>query len=254
MRNSLKLLFLCIVFVLLTACGARTTLAPVVEGWKQPASKSGTYIVQPGDTLYSIAWAFDMDYRALARANHLSPNAQINPGQRLSMHTVATPKVHESIFRFTANKPRSKKVPKKAAVRHKPRLMTVRSKNIARLRWYWPAHGKVVGRFSTQLGKNKGINIAGRSGEVIRSTAAGRVVYSGMGLRGYGKLIIIKHNDSYLSAYAYNKKILVHEGERVKARQVIARMGKSYTGKTMLHFEIRRNGKPVNPMRYLKRV
>lgn len=232
---KIKLLFIILLFSLLTACGTRTTLAPVVEGWKQPSSKSGAYTVQPGDTLYSIAWAFDMDYRDLARINHLSPNTQIKPGQRLRMHAV-------SRKRF------------KAPVRYKPRVQVAKAyKRSPPSRWRWPARGRVVERFSLRLGKNKGINIAGRIGEPIRATASGRVVYSGTGLRGYGKLIIIKHSDTFLSAYAYNKKILVREGERIKAGQTIAQMGKSYKGKTELHFEIRRNGKPVNPLRYLRR-
>ena len=110
--------------------------------------------------------------------------------------------------------------------------------------WIWPAKGSVVDGFSSS---SKGINIAGREGEAIYATAAGKVVYCGDGLRGYGNLIIIKHNRLYLSAYAYNRINLVKEGEQVKQGQKIAEMGDTRSDKVMLHFEIRREGKPIDP-------
>lgn len=117
--------------------------------------------------------------------------------------------------------------------------------------WLWPVRGTVIDNYTGSTGFNKGIDIAGHIGEPIHATATGKVVYCGNGLRGYGQLIIIKHNDEYLSAYAHNSKLLVHEGQIVNAGQVIALMGNSEAQRVMLHFEIRRAGKPVDPLTYL---
>jgi lipoprotein NlpD len=119
-----------------------------------------------------------------------------------------------------------------------------------RLDWVWPAKGKVVGTFS-ETANLKGIDIAGSAGQPVVASAAGTVVYAGTGLRGYGKLIIVKHNKTYLSAYAHNRDILVKEGEKVAKGQKIAEMGNSDASEVKLHFEIRRQGKPMDPTRYL---
>jgi len=118
-------------------------------------------------------------------------------------------------------------------------------------KWVWPVKGKIISSFSHGTQGNKGINIAGKKGKLIKAAADGLIVYAGNGLRGYGNLIIIKHNDDYLSAYAHNDKLLVKEQQTVKASQVIAQMGNTDTNRTMLHFEIRFRGKSVNPQRYL---
>jgi lipoprotein NlpD len=118
-------------------------------------------------------------------------------------------------------------------------------------KWLWPAKGRVIRKFSVVNQGNKGIDIAGQRGQPVVSSAAGVVVYSGNALRGYGNLVIIKHNDNYLSAYAHNDRLLVREGQSVKAGQKIATMGSSGTNSVRLHFEIRYQGKPVNPKRYL---
>ncbi|MCY5192336.1 murein hydrolase activator NlpD, partial [Salmonella enterica subsp. enterica serovar 1,4,[5],12:i:-] len=117
--------------------------------------------------------------------------------------------------------------------------------------WRWPTDGKVIENFGASEGGNKGIDIAGSKGQAIVATADGRVVYAGNALRGYGNLIIIKHNDDYLSAYAHNDTMLVREQQEVKAGQKIATMGSTGTSSTRLHFEIRYKGKSVNPLRYL---
>ncbi|HEY4138597.1 MAG TPA: peptidoglycan DD-metalloendopeptidase family protein [Casimicrobiaceae bacterium] len=119
-----------------------------------------------------------------------------------------------------------------------------------RLDWAWPAKGKLIGAFS-ETANLKGIDIAGTAGEPVVASAPGKVVYAGTGLRGYGKLIIIKHNSIYLSAYAHNREILVKEGQQVTRGQKIAEMGNSDTDQVKLHFEIRRLGKPMDPVRYL---
>jgi len=119
-----------------------------------------------------------------------------------------------------------------------------------KLGWLWPTTGKVVGGFS-ETANLKGIDIAGKAGQPVRASAAGKVVYAGAGLRGYGKLIIIKHNKTYLSAYAHNREILVKEGQLVAKGQQVAEMGDSDADQVKLHFEIRRLGKPVDPTRFL---
>ena len=115
--------------------------------------------------------------------------------------------------------------------------------------WIWPASGKMIAIFSE--GSNKGVDIAGKAGEPVVASAEGKVVYSGSGLRGYGKLVIIKHNTTYLSAYAHNQTILVKEGQSVTKGQKIAEMGNTDSDQVKLHFEVRRNGKPVDPLKYL---
>ncbi len=243
-----------VLFLLLSACAvAPPKPAPIVDGWSQPQAKANGYVVREGDTLYSIAWSFGLDYRGLAEANNLKPPYDISPGQRLTMNVneqeqrpsseepIATPSVAPEKPTQATSKPAKKAIKKPVYVG------PVRN-------WRWPAQGKVIAGFSSRQAGNKGVNIGGRLGEAIQASASGNVVYAGTGVRGYGNLIIIKHNASYLSAYAYNQKILVKEGQRVSQGQVIARMGRSTGGKAMLHFEIRRNGKPVNPLNYLSKT
>ncbi len=117
--------------------------------------------------------------------------------------------------------------------------------------WQWPAQGPIIARFQGATGLNKGVDIAGDLGQPVLAAASGQVVYAGTGLRGYGKLLIIKHNDTFLSAYAHNDRLLVGEGDQVKAGQRIADMGSSGTSRVKLHFEIRREGTPVDPLNYL---
>lgn len=119
------------------------------------------------------------------------------------------------------------------------------------LSWKWPTQGQVTERFSSSDDTRKGIDISGRLGQPVIASAPGRVVYSGSGLRGYGQLIIIKHNERFLSAYAHNRKLLVKEGQAVSAGQSIAEMGSSGADEVKLHFEIRRDGKPIDPLAFL---
>lgn len=117
--------------------------------------------------------------------------------------------------------------------------------------WSWPVKGRLISGYDKKSTGKKGINIAGKPGDPVRSAAAGKVVYSGSGLSGYGRLIIIKHNKDFLSAYAHNRKLIAREGQWVEKGEIIARMGRSGTDRTQLHFEIRKKGRPVNPLRYL---
>ena len=166
--------------------------------------------------------------RDLAKRNNLSPPYFLRYGQRLYI---------------VSSKP-TKTTKSKSVARSSPKLKPIKS-------WSWPAQGSIVAKYSNQLGGNRGIDIKGNYGEPVLASNPGKVVYSGAGIRSYGKLIIIKHNDDYLSAYAHNKNILVREGQMVSARQKIATMGRDDAGKVRLHFEIRRVGKPVNPLLYL---
>ncbi|HLB57242.1 MAG TPA: peptidoglycan DD-metalloendopeptidase family protein, partial [Gammaproteobacteria bacterium] len=196
-----------------------------------------------------IAWEFGLDYRALATANHMGPPYEINVGQLLKMTNI--PKGH---FQIVAP-PTIKQAPTtKKPIKPEHKIQKYHTYPSIPVRtWIWPTQGRVVLSFTASLAGNKGIDIAAREGQPIRAAANGEVVYSGDGVRGYGNLIIIKHNSTFLSAYAFNKSVFVRLGQRVRAGQRIALMGRNTAGKPMLHFEIRRNGQPVNPMRYLRK-
>lgn len=259
MRQGRLILFCIASALFVTSCGAGYYYAPVVSAGVQARPKSGLYEVKPGDTLYSIAWAYGLDYRELAAGNNIKPPYAIQIGQSLNLLSGSADRYSaEVVSARSSASPSSAEKPKSQArwqARYTPKPHTVSHpssfpiKRVAN--WIWPAYGKVVSGFSTAPTGNTGINIAGHYGETIRAAAAGIVVYSGAGVRGYGNLIIVKHSDSFLSAYAFNKQLLVKAGERVKAGQKIAEMGRNNAGQVLLHFEIRRNGAPVNPMAYL---
>ncbi|MDX1803315.1 MAG: peptidoglycan DD-metalloendopeptidase family protein [Alcanivorax sp.] len=216
---------------------------------------SGSHKVRKGETLYAIAWRFGWDYRALARANHIAPPYTIYPGQVISLagkspasSTPSRASRHHSPRTVSHSKPARKAASPPAPVASKPSSSVATS---GPLQWHWPASGKVVESYSSNSHGQKGIAISGRHGAPVIAAAPGTVVYRGSGLTGYGNLVIIKHNDRWLSAYAHNDKMLVKEGQSVTGGQQIATMGASGTYRTQLHFEIRRDGKPVNPLHYL---
>ncbi len=214
------------------------------------------HFVEPGETLYSISWAYGHDYRVVAKWNHIPPPYIVKSGQRLrvsappaSTASGKKPNRNKSIATSGRANKETKSVADNQEIESQPDNAYV---NNASLVWQWPTRGgKVVQTFDERDPRKQGLDVAGRFGQPIYSAAPGRVVYSGGGLSRYGKLIIVKHNETYLSAYAHNKRILVKEGEVLKAGQFIAEMGNTGTNKTKLHFEIRRDGKPVNPLRYL---
>ena len=217
--------------------------------------------VKPGETLYSIAWRYSLDHRMLAKVNQINDNT-IYPGQKLILSPAQQPlfnsnslvrAVKRDVLKQTNirassvasnkyNKHSSKL--KKASPSNNPIKQSVE-------RWIWPVNGKVIEKFSNRSNMNKGLDIVAKRGAPVRATAKGKVVYSGDGLRGYGQLVIIKHNDAYLSAYAHNDKIHVRENEFVKAGQKIADLGRTDSDRDKLHFEIRYKGKPVDPLKYL---
>ena len=239
-NDGMAMMFLLFLTCGLTACSTETHYAPVVDiATIEHVPKNGMYRVASGETLYSIAWRYGLDYRYVANLNHMTPPYHVVTGQRLSLS-------EKSAGTHPIKSTKSNAQPHIVST-HSVKYVEHES-NIAVTAWRWPAHGPIVSSYSSL---NKGVNIGGSLGNPIYATASGQVVYSGSGLRGYGNLIIIKHNSTYLSAYAHNKVILVKEGQRVKAGQLIAEMGRAGVQQTMLHFEIRRNGQPVNPLNYL---
>lgn len=207
---------------------------------------SQLYRVRAGETLYAIAWRYNLDYRELARWNNISAPYTIHPGQELILTDPAS--LPET--RQPAVAPRASP----AVAADKPRRAETRTETQPALpppsKWTWPTRGRVVQTFQGSQSIAQGIDIAGALGQDVRASADGKVVYSGSGLAGFGQLVIIKHNDTYISAYGHNRKLLVNEGDEVKAGQKIAEMGK-LQGNPCLHFEIRRQGKPVDPLKYL---
>lgn len=243
------------------------------------------HVVQKGDTLYSIAFNYGFDYHELAELNGIKDTSLIHIGQEIKLFpgAVARPaSVAESKPREPAIKDQPKLVKyaysesavaqlnKQAEKTEKPVAVIAKPESKpevkpdakpgdeasnevspdADMEWSLPTQGKVIGQFS-ETDNRKGIDIAGKLGQTINASAPGKVVYSGSGLRGYGKLVIIKHNNTFLSAYAHNDKVLVKEGESVTRGQKIAEMGNTDADQVKLHFEVRRFGKPVDPAKYL---
>jgi lipoprotein NlpD len=204
--------------------------------------------VLPGETLYSISWRYGLDYRDVAEWNHIRAPYTIYDGQLLRVMPPSGPgRKAASVPPSLHGAPVINAPEASASVIRHPQS----SSAPAAIKWHWPVRGRLIHTFSgSDLGR-KGIDIGGKAGEPIRAAAAGSVVYAGSGLLNYGKLIILKHDDNYLSAYAYNRTLLVKEGETVTAGQHIADMGNKTNGDAMLHFEIRYDGRPINPMKYL---
>jgi lipoprotein NlpD len=231
-----------------------------------------TYVVGPQDTLYSIAWRHDLDFRDLARWNNLGANFHIAVGQVLLLGPGAAPP-RESVPRESASRsapapeapqsgrprpppempasappsPRNTAPPPRASSGHETQAAP-RSLNAAS-RWVWPTDA--VG--APRPVPSGGILLSGRLGQDVRAASAGRVVYTGSGLRGYGNLIIIKHADSLLSAYAHNREMLVHDGQEVAAGFVIAHMGEGSEHAPILYFELRQNGRPIDPLPFFSK-
>ncbi len=308
----------------LNSCATSEDEAPVVNYSRIETISTEQYRVQKGDTLYSIAWASDLDYRQVASMNRLKAPYSLRTGQVLRVklptqkfaklekpHSLAQYSIkssknhsfemeapqfarlsppqyekklsfksrhntsnlnHESRDTLQLPTPGTTRIPAISAnginsqkttqiydsgrpvneinEQHTKKDLIFTKKSVHF--FSWPTQGKIIGHFSEgQLG-NKGLDITGQYGQPVKASESGTVVYSGSGLRGYGNLIIIKHNASYLSAYAHNSELMVSEGAQVKAGQDIALMGRAPSGQVMLHFEIRRDGKPINPIQYLR--
>lgn len=288
-KRSIVLL---LIFPILAGCSSRGYRAPVFERAEAQkkeaaavASKSQrekdwrpkTYVVQKGDTLYSIAFNYGLDYHELADLNGIKDAGVISIGQEIRLFagrsspaarpaSVAEIQIKEQpkLVKYPYSEAAMAQI-EKVQEQATPVIIpvakvessadaeaddTVDEGEDTALVWAMPAQGKVIGEFSESANR-KGIDIAGSLGQPVVASASGKVVYSGSGLRGYGKLIIIKHNKTYLSAYAHNDKILVKEGQTVVGGQKIAAMGRTDTNQVKLHFEVRRYGKPVDPAKFL---
>lgn len=222
----------------LSGCADRYPLAPVVGlDWGHSARVS-RYVVHRGDTLYSIAFRYDKDYRQLAVLNHLRPPYLLSVGQVIVLQP---PSQWERAWATIHPHQAVKKTSSSVYPQYRRRFFS---------RWSWPARGRVVSIFSPAQGK-KGIDIAGQRGAKIFAAKNGVVAYSGSGLENYGNLIIIRHDNQYLTAYANNARNLVREGQIVKKGQVIAEMGIINHRFYGVHFEIRQAGRPINPLNYL---
>ncbi len=270
-------LFICLSLV---GCSSREKPAPVVSVYGSAPLKDrvkhsingSEYTVKSGETLYSIAWRANSDVRQLVKLNKLIPPYNIYPGQKLFLvaknkgkTAKASNSKHSSKKLTKSSNQTSNKASKKTLASTKKQAY---GENVSKKKtkqndlpksnfsqkishWQWPVKGKVISRFSFKTQGNKGLDIAGRRGTKIRAAANGKVVYAGSALRGYGKLVIIKHNDDYLSAYAHNDTILVKEQQQIKAGDIVAKMGDTDAQRVMLHFEVRFRGKSVDPLKYL---
>ncbi len=204
-----------------------------------PGAGAGEIVVARGDTLYGLAEEAGVSYQELARWNDIAAPYVIRPGQRLR----TTPPGGEAAAARAPNERRERSPTRQ-------RESTPASTAAPAGQWEWPTEGTLIARFEAG-GMNKGLDIAGERGQAIRAAAPGQVVYTGGGLRGYGQLIILKHDRDFLSAYAHSERIYVTEGDVIKRGQRIAAMGSSGTDRIKLHFEIRYRGSPVDPLKYL---
>lgn len=237
---------------------------------QRPTVTTGQYVVRRGDTLFSIAFRYGWDYKALAARNQIPEPYTIRPGQTIrfdgrsnssSSAVAASPgAVRPPLASTTTSTTTSPSGSVKTTVISKPVTVVPPPAGGSTMPagpspkgWTWPSNGVLIGKFSSNGSLNKGIDIAGDLGQPVLAASDGSVVYAGSGLRGYGELVIIKHSDTYVSAYGHNRRLLVREGQQVKAGQTIAEMGSTGTDRVKLHFEIRRQGKPVDPLQFLPR-
>lgn len=238
--------------VVMTGCLSSREFISTEEKFSKSKKATGFHTVEKGDTLFSIAWTYGWDYRELADTNSISKPYTIYAGQKIDI--VNPPAIKKSAKVTSVGKSSKwQPKPKKAANRKVKTRQSEPSNTKLSTQdgWQWPAKGKVIEGFLGNNSQNKGIDIAGELGESVNAAAAGKVVYAGKGLRGYGNLVIIKHDEKFLSAYAHTSRILVREKEKIKAGQIIAEIGSTGTNRVKLHFEIRRNGRPVDPLQFL---
>ena len=244
---------------------------------RQPVT-TGQYVVKRSDTLFSIAFRYGWDWKALAARNNIPEPYTIHVGQAIRFDgrsssapatAAAAPVVIAPANSASASSPSgsikttviTRPVDSTSGSNASPSTTTVttpvNTPVVAGARspsgWAWPTSGVLISKFSSNGSLNKGIDIAGDLGQPVLAASDGSVVYAGSGLRGYGEMVIIKHSDTYVSAYGHNRRLLVREGQQVKAGQAIAEMGSTGTDRVKLHFEIRRQGKPVDPLEFLPR-
>jgi lipoprotein NlpD len=227
-----------------TSSSSAKKITPKVSQSRQGA----TIHVQKGQTIYRIATENGITPLDLALWNGIAPPYTIDPGQNLRLYPQSATATTSVPKTSTPTAPPKTTTPITSSQPAPPVAATPIDSGF---KWRWPTDGQVIGTFANGDATRQGIDIAGNAGQPVLAAADGTVVYSGAGLVGYGELIIIKHNEQWLSAYGHNRTRMVNEGQIVKAGQQIAEMGHSGAARDMLHFEIRFNGKPVNPQDYL---
>ncbi|WP_416190370.1 peptidoglycan DD-metalloendopeptidase family protein [Neisseria sp. CCUG17229] len=234
-----------------------TTTAPTVSTPVYTGSTGGTYVpsyapvdvnatthtVVRGDTVYNISKRYNIDQNDLRSWNNLTDNT-INVGQVLRVKPAGYVAPAAPATTTAATKPAtSVSSPATTAT-----VSTGATRTVSGITWQRPTVGNVIANFG---GNNKGVDIAGNAGQSVVAAADGKVVYAGSGLRGYGNLVIVQHNSTFLTAYGHNQSLMVNEGQTVKRGQIIAKMGSTDAPRNQLHFEVRQNGKPVNPTTYV---
>lgn len=244
--------------ILLAACGKSRVIRESGAQTRTSVAKPGATVrVQRGDTLYRIAVSNGISPMDLALWNGISPPYTIYPGQQLRLYpgsgATASRPASQSRPASTTQRPSTAATQQRPPVTptQAPPQPAAPAPAASPFSWRWPTDGQVVSRYAAGDPTKQGVGIAGNAGQPVRAAAEGVVVYSGSGLVGYGELVIVKHDEQWLTAYGHNRTRLVNEGARVAAGQQIAEMGRSGASRDMLHFEIRFNGKPVDPQQYL---
>lgn len=239
----------------LTGCSSTKNYAPVTSSSYDLVNKKKYYIVRQGDTLYSIGFRSRLGYQKLSAWNNISSPYHLKVGQRIKLVKPKKTQKIQQVRRknrviLSERRSTSQKTPRvERSSSQKKSTNSYGNKKVLKFIWQWPIDGKVIKNFSKT--GNSGIDIGAKLGQKVKSSASGKVVYSGSGIKAYGNLLIVKHNHLYLSAYANNRKLFVEEGQSVKSGQVIAEVGRVGGNKALLHFEIRKNGDSVNPLNYL---
>jgi lipoprotein NlpD len=255
--NMAKFLFSSLLLLTcLSACSTNGNYAPISDRYNPSEKVPPYYIVSAGDTLFSIAWRYGFDVQGLATANRISRPYTIYPGQAIMLQESSKPLVAQASMPNPAVKTSVKnsvrvKSSHKPQAHARPPLVEKKRIDSRSETWRWPLEGAVVRAFVASGQAHKGIDIKGKMGEPVHASKSGEVVYAGNGLVGYGNLLILKHSEMYLSAYGHNRRLLVKEGDKVKSGDVIAELGDSGTYSAKLHFEVRVNGKPVDPLTLL---
>lgn len=226
--------------VLILAGCAGSHRAPISSVGGSSGSSAGTHIVQRGDTLYSIARRYGVSVNSILRMNNISNPSQIEVGQRIRVGSGGSSGGKAPVSRPSGV----------TSGAFADADTSTKASDANLIAWDWPHRGNIITPYSAST---RGIDIAGKIGDPVKAAAAGKVSYVGNGLRGLGNLVLITHSNGFISAYAHNNKLLVKQNQRVSKGQTIAELGQSDTTSPRLHFEIRRNGRPVNPQAYLPR-
>jgi lipoprotein NlpD len=254
-----------LLLVFLVGCATTQKPAPVVDR-KQPARAStpaakpapapapaaGTYVVKKGDTLYSIALEHGADYREVAAWNRLGDPTKINVGQVLRVTPPEESRVQVGKAKLPERgeaRPLDLPPPQQSPAKPQPQPQPAKPAEASAAEFIWPAKGKVIAGFAEP--RRKGIDIDAKLGDPVIAAAAGRVTYTGAGIPGLGKLVVIKHDNGFITVYAHNRDILVKEQQAVRRGQKIAEVGNTDADRPKLHFQIRKGSAAVDPMRYL---